>query len=257
MPLLEANDLHFSYDANLAINGVSMSLTAGQFVSLIGPNGSGKSTLLRILLGRLHWRGTILWNGCAIRAWHRRDLAKLIAYLPQSPAAEMDQTVGDTLRLGRAPYWGLFGLESAGDEKVVRSVAAQLDLTALLDRRLDELSGGQRQRVFVGRCLAQEPKVLLLDEPNTFLDLKHQFELYGLLRRLAKEQSIAILAASHDVNLAGAFADEMILLSNGKVAATGTPGEVLDARLLEGVYGLPMEMISRPGRPGVVVPRMG
>src|SRR5277367_411354 len=144
MPLLQAKDLWFSYSDAPAIDGVTLSIEAGQFVSLIGPNGSGKSTLLRILLGRLHSRGSIQWEGRDIRAWPRRELARLIAYLPQSPASETDQTVGDALRLGRAPYWGLFGLESAADEKVVRTVAELLDLTGLLDRRLDELSGGQR-----------------------------------------------------------------------------------------------------------------
>jgi len=255
MPLLHAKDLWFSYGETPAIDGLTLTLEPGQFVSLIGPNGSGKSTLLRILLGRLHCRGLIQWEGREIRAWPRRELARLIAYLPQSPASETDQTVGDALRLGRAPYWGLFGLESAADEKVVRSVAELLELSSLLDRRLDELSGGQRQRVFVGRCLAQQPKVLLLDEPNTYLDLKHQFELYAMLRRLAREQAIAILAASHDVNLAGAFADEMVVLAKGKIAAIGPPIEVLRADLLEDVYGLPMESIPRTGGPPLVAPK--
>src|SRR5262249_29813120 len=151
--------------------------------------------------------------------WTRRELARRVAYLPQSPVADAGQTVIDTLRLGRSPYWSAFGIESPRDEQVVRSVSARLGLDDLLSRPLDELSGGQRQRVFVGRCLVQEPAAMLLDEPSTFLDLRHQVELCQLLRQLAKEQSIGVLMASHDLNLAAAYANRVVVLSEGTIAA--------------------------------------
>src|SRR3954470_19803465 len=248
-PLLTARDLTFAYAADRPVlRGISLSLAPGEVVALLGPNGSGKSTLLRCLLGQLNHGGEVLWEGKPIRAWRRRDLARRVAYLPQSPAFEPDQTVADVLRLGRAPYWGAFGLESDRDVRVVREVARQLDLTDLMSRPLAELSGGQRQRVFLGRCLAQQPRAMLLDEPNTFLDLRHQVELSRLLKRLAAEQGIAILMASHDLNLAGAFADRLVLLDEGSVAATGAPGDVLNPELLRRVYGVPMQRVEQPGR---------
>jgi iron complex transport system ATP-binding protein len=256
-PLLEARDLSFAYSADRPVlRGISLTLAAGEVVALLGPNGSGKSTLLRCLLGQLECSGDISWEAKPVRAWRRRDLARLVAYLPQSPAWEPDQTVADVLRLGRAPYWGAFGLESDRDVQIVHDVARRLDLTDLMSRPLGELSGGQRQRVFLGRCLAQQPRAMLLDEPNTFLDLRHQVELSQLLKRLAAEQGIAILMASHDLNLAGAFAGRLVLLEDGAVAASGPPGDVLNPELLQRVYGVPMQRIERAGRAPAVLPEI-
>jgi iron complex transport system ATP-binding protein len=168
--------------------------------------------------------------------------------LAQSLAADPNLRVCDVLRLGRAPYLGAFGLESARDLQVVGEVARALALSDLIDRRMDELSGGQRQRVFLGRCLAQEPAVLLLDEPSTFLDLRHQVELGQLLQSLARSKTLAVLMASHDLNLAAQFADRMILLSEGQVAADGSPTEVLRPDLLSRVYEIPMTRFEHEGR---------
>jgi iron complex transport system ATP-binding protein len=163
----------------------------------------------------------------------------------------------DVLRLGRAPYWGAFGIESAQDARVVADVARRLGLDALLDRPMESLSGGQRQRVFVGRALAQEPAALLMDEPDTFLDLRHGVELLQLLRALAREKSVGVLIASHDLNVAGALADRLILLGDGAVAADGPAGRVLEPGLLSRVYGVEMERIPRgEGRSPLVLPRV-
>ena len=146
-------------------------------------------------------------------------------------------------------------MESDHDLQVVQSVTQRLSLNDLLERPMDELSGGQRQLALVGRCLVQEPKAMLFDEPTTFLDLRHQVELTQLLRSLATEKSIGILMASHDLNLAAAFADRIVLLHEGKVAAEGKPGEVLQPELLQNVYGLAMKRIDDGGRP-MVVPQL-
>src|SRR5205085_815914 len=204
-PLLEADNLSFAYGERPVLRGVSLRLGAGEVVALLGPNGSGKSTLIRALLGQLPAAGSMKWEARPVNNWSRRELARRVAYLPQSPAFEPEQRVADVLRTGRAPYWGAFGLESARDLRVVIEVADLLGLTDLLDRPMGHLSGGQRQRVFVGRCLVQEPQALLLDEPNTFLDLRYQVELGRLLTRLSRERGIGVLMASHDLNLAGAF----------------------------------------------------
>jgi iron complex transport system ATP-binding protein len=255
--LLRATDVSFSYGDVPVLRGIALTLGAGEVVTLLGPNGSGKSTLIRALLGQLHATGAVAWQSRPLGSWRRRDLARLVAYLPQTPAFEPEQTVRDVLRLGRAPYWGAFGVESPRDGEVVAEVAAMLHLNDLLARRVDQLSGGQRQRVFVGRCLVQEPAALLLDEPSTFLDLRHQVELLQLLRRLSRERGVGVLLASHDLNVAASLSDRLILLDAGSVAVAGTPGEVLDPALLERVYGVPMDRIDRgAGRAPAVLPRV-
>jgi len=256
MTLLRADNLAFSYDDTPVLRGVSVSLAAGEVVALLGPNGSGKSTLLRCLLGHLPASGTIAWDDQLLAAWSPRDLARTAAYLPQTPLWDPAQSVREALSLGRSPYWGAFGLESLRDAHVLWRTAVEMELQELLARRMGELSGGQRQRVFLGRCLAQEPRAMLLDEPNTFLDLKHQVELARLLRRWAQQQGIGVLLASHDLNLAGLFADRLILLAGGRVMAEGAVADVLQPALLEQVYGIPMDRIDRDGKPPVVVMRM-
>ncbi len=253
--VLSAKGLSFAYAENQVIHNISLHLNPGEVVGLLGPNGSGKSTLIRLLLGQLQLKGTgtIIWNTQPLPQWRPRELAKFVAYLPQFPTHEPGQTVADILRLGRAPYWGAFGLESPRDMEVVQQVAKTLDLHQLLNRPAEELSGGQRQRVFIGRCLVQEPRALLLDEPSTSLDLRHQVDLFKLLRDLAREQSIAVLAASHDLNLAAMFSDRLVLLENGTLAADGTPNEVLNASLLSRVYGVTMERVDQPGS---TIPRL-
>jgi iron complex transport system ATP-binding protein len=253
---LRAQSLSFAYRKDHPVlHALSLSLDAGRIAVLLGPNGSGKSTLLRLLLGELRpTTGAVHWLDQSLTTYRLRDLARVVAYLPQSPAHEPGQTVAGVLRAGRTPYLGAFGVESPRDLDVVRETATLLDLTALLDTPMEQLSGGQRQRAFLGRALAQEPQALLLDEPNTFLDLQHQAQLWQLLRRLARDRQLAILAASHDLNLSAAFADELLLLHNGQVTARGPATEVLRPDLLSEVYGLPVERLDRPGKTPVVFP---
>ncbi len=255
--LLQANDVAFAYGELPALRGVHISLDPGEVVAILGPNGSGKSTLIRALLGQVRAMGDIRWQDKPLKDWKKKELAKLVAYLPQLPAYEPGQTVRDVLRLGRAPYWGAFGIESARDAQVVADVARTLHLDDLLTRRIDELSGGQRQRVFVGRCLVQEPQALLLDEPGTFLDLRHQVELLRLLRQQARERNVGVLLASHDLNIAAMLSDRLVLLNHGVIAAGGPPAKVLDPGLLELTYGVPMDRIERgPGEVPAVLPRV-
>lgn len=248
-PLLDATNLQFAYGERPVLRNVSLRLPLGEVVALLGPNGAGKSTLIRVLLGHLlPTVGRVVWENRDVRAWPRREFARRVAYLPQSPTADAEQRVADVLLTGRAPYWGAFGLESAHDVSVVNGVARQLGLVDLLPRPMAELSGGQRQLVFLARCLVQQPAALLLDEPNTFLDLRHQVDLGQRLRRLAKEQGLAVLMASHDLNLAGALADRLVLLDAGVVAAQGDADQVLDPDVIGRVYGLPMKRIEVRGQ---------
>lgn len=244
---LAATNLSFAYGQTAVLHDVSLELSAGEVASLIGPNGSGKSTLIKLLCGLLHGTGEITVSGKPLRQWRKRMLARTVAYLPQSPTYDPASRVEEILRLGRACYWGAFGVENEHDLAAVTDVAQRLELEPLLSRRMDELSGGQRQRVFIGRCLAQEPGILFLDEPNTYLDLKHQVDLLQLLRRLAHEHQLAVLMASHDLNLAGAFADELLLISQGHLIARGGAQEVLKSELISKAYGLPMVDLNVPG----------
>jgi iron complex transport system ATP-binding protein len=255
MSLLSAADLCFSYGDRPALTNVSLTLQTGEIVAIIGPNGSGKSTLIKALLGHLPASGEILWRDKKLADWRLRDLARVVAYLPQSPRHEPGQTVAEVLRLGRASRWGPFGLESSGDEQITLEVAHTLGLDDVMDRPMDQMSGGQRQRVFIGRCLTQQPAALLLDEPNTFLDLRHQIDLWQILRKLARENSLAVLVASHELNIAGAFADRMILLHEGRIAAAATPDQVLRPEVLSPVYGLPLVRYGDAPHP-IVLPQL-
>jgi len=256
--ILRAENLRFAYrSAALVLDDVSLSLAAGRIAVLLGPNGSGKSTLLKLLLGLLKaGSGSIRWGNLPIGSYGRGELARLVAYLPQSPGHEEGQTVGEVLRAGRTPYLQAFGLESLRDVEIIEQTAERLELSPILNRPMEELSGGQRQRVFLGRALVQEPQAFLLDEPSTFLDLQHQAQLWQTLRTLAREKNLAILAASHDLNLAAAYADELVILHEGKIAAAGAPEAVLDPELLSRIYNIPMERIERPGRIPMVFPAL-
>lgn len=254
-PLLAATALSFAYSEHLVLHDVSMELLPGQVVALIGPNGSGKSTLIKLLCGLLHGKGEIVLRGQPLRRWRRRLLARSVAYLPQSPTYEPADRVAEVLRLGRACYWTAFGLETDHDLATVARIANLLELNDLLDRRMDQLSGGQRQRVFIGRCLVQEPAILFLDEPNTYLDLKHQVDLLKLLQTLAHEHHLAVLMASHDINLAGAFADELMLLSEGRLTARGRADEVLQPALISQAYGVEMIQVPSPDH-SLLFPRL-
>ena len=241
---------------------MSLSLRAGEIVALVGPNGGGKSTLLKLALGHLRATGgRVEWGGKAVESWPRKQLARRVAYLPQSPTVLPGQRVIDVLMSGRTPYLGAFGVESKSDRAAVETVAADLGLTDWLGRDVATLSGGQRQRVFVGRCVAQlagddaESKAILLDEPDTFLDLRHVAELSATIRTLAKTRGLGVLLASHDLNLAAAVADRLVLLHAGRVVAAGPPAEVLTVDAVRATYGVNVRLLDVDGR-RVVVPEV-
>lgn len=247
-PLLTIDNLGVSLATRPVLHGISSSLAAGEIVALVGANGSGKTTLLRAALGHVTSTGMVRWNGQPLRDLARRTLATIAAYLPQTPTTEVGDSVIDTLRLGRSPFQKAFGIERAEDEAIVQAVAADLELADLLNRPIESLSGGQRQRVLLGRCLVQSPQALLLDEPATFLDLKHQVDLHKLLGRLARERRMGVLMASHDLNLAAAHADRIIVLKNGRVLAQVPTSEVLSETLLADAFEVEIRSAIIEGR---------
>lgn len=237
-PALEASGVTFSFGRRPVLRDVAVTARAGEIVALLGPNGCGKSTLLRVLLGQLRGAGSIRWEGRDVKNWGTREFARRVAFLPQQPAYTPGQTVLQSVALGRYPHLGMLGLESAHDELIARNNAIALGLETELNRPVDNLSGGQRQRVFIARCLAQEPAALLLDEPDTYLDLRHSAILASILRRLAREHGLTVLLASHDLHLAAALADRVLLMNDGQVVAEGPPRAVLTRENVGNVYGV-------------------
>jgi iron complex transport system ATP-binding protein len=226
------------------VDGVDLAVDRGEWVTIIGPNGAGKSTLLRAIGGVVTYRGAIELFGRPTTTLPRRQRAKLVATVAQTPVVPPGMTVVDYVLLGRTPFIAPLGRESAADQEATLSVLESLDLLRLANRQLESLSGGERQRVFLARALAQEAPLLLLDEPTSALDIGHQQEVLELVDRLRGERGLTVLATMHDLSIAGEYADRMALLVCGQVIATGTPREVLTEELLSVNYGARVKVID-------------
>jgi iron complex transport system ATP-binding protein len=257
-PYLDVRDLEFAYRRGAPVfQGFSLAVERGRLVCVLGPNGSGKSTLLRIIVGLLSpSKGEVRLAGIPVAAYGRGALARRIAYVPQETLAAVGFTVLETVLMGRSPHTGALGFETARDWYATREALRLTDVEALADRSLEELSGGERQRVIVARALAQEPDVMLLDEPTAFLDIRHQHAIYGLLRALVRQRDLTVVCVSHDLNLAAAYAERLVLVNRGRVAAAGKPDEVIRSEVLSPVYETPVEIRRDDvtGRP-YVLPR--
>jgi len=240
------------------LHDFTLTVRPGAFVGIVGPNGSGKSTLLHALSRALRPAlGVVLLGGSDLYAdWKARDAAQSLAVMPQETAVSLDFTVREVVRMGRSPHLPRrpFAAETAADELVVTDALAAVGLTDLAERIVPTLSGGERQRVLLARALAQQPEVLLLDEPTSHLDLRHQSGTLALAHSLAHTQGKAVLAVLHDVNLAAAWCDEIVLVSEGRIAAQGPPAEALTSETLLEVYGIRVRVGPAPGtdRPLVV-----
>ena len=248
---LEIRGVSFSYNSIPALEDITMNVTQRMVVSIVGPNGSGKTTLLRCINKILKpKKGVVLIEEKDTREIKLRELAKLIGYVPQTTASSFSTTVFDTVLLGRRPYvnWGV----SPRDKTIVSNVISLMGLEDLALRRLNELSGGERQKVIIARALAQEPQVLLLDEPTSDLDIKHQLEVLGIIRSIVKEKGIAAVIAIHDLNLASRFSDKIVLLHKGRIYDVGEPAKVLTQENIRTVYGVDVEINNDSGIPYIV-----
>ncbi len=250
--------LRYPHAASPAVNGISLESAPGRITAVVGPNGSGKSTLVRALLGRIPLeQGRITWMGESIERLDRRQLAREMAVVPQREEPAFPLRVRDYIALGRHPHGGPFAGRNPADRDAVAHAIARTDVEGFSERNTDALSGGEWQRVRIARALAQGGRALVLDEPTTFLDIAHEMSVFELLDALAREGQ-GILLVSHQLNLVARFADHIVLLHRGQVAAAGTPNDVMRGEVLERVYEWPLVVSRDPavGAP-VLVPLRG
>jgi iron complex transport system ATP-binding protein len=246
----------------LIFDDLTAAIAAGQMLGIIGPNGSGKSTFLKLLAGIVRPdKGTIHLYGRDVRHLSSDALGKLLAYVPQEFQITFPFTVQDIVLMGRYPHrrgglWDLWGWESGEDYAAAERGMAELNVLHLADHAIGELSGGERQRALIARALAQEPDILLLDEPTAFLDLNYQLEISRILHRLVRERSLTIILVSHDLNLASQYCDRLLLLDRGRLVASDHPRSVLRPDVLEPVYGCRILIDCHPetGLPRVTLP---
>jgi len=253
---IEVRDLSVRLDRTAVLRGIDLSVPTGAWVTVIGPNGAGKSTLLRAVAGLVGFAGSVELDGVPVRSMRRRQRARTMALVPQSPVVPPGMAVLEYVLLGRTPYISMLGRESRHDVRVVTDLLDQLDLAGFAERPLHTLSGGERQRAFLARALAQGATVLLLDEPTSALDIGHQQEVLELVDSLRRAERLTVLCTMHDLVIAGEYAERLVLLDAGRVAASGTPGEVLTEEHLARHYGARVRVI--PGDTGpVIVPIRG
>jgi iron complex transport system ATP-binding protein len=255
-PAISVSGLRVKLDGALIVDGLDVDVASGEWVTVIGPNGAGKSTALRAIGGLVPFDGVVELNGVPVDRLHRRERAKTIATVAQSPIVPPAMRVVDYVLLGRTPYVPPLGRESAADLHAVDEVLTELDLSRFAGRRLDTLSGGERQRVFLARALAQGARILLLDEPTSALDIGHQQEVLELVDRLRAERGLTVLATMHDLSTAGEYADRMVLIAAGRVVAAGPPAAVLTEELLAEHYRVRVRVIAGEHGP-LVVPVRG
>ena len=243
-------EVSVSFDGKTVVQPTSLTVGGGEWVGLIGPNGAGKSTLLKAAVGVVHHEGTVRFGDQVPRP------GLDIAWMPQRPRLPEEMTVTDYVLLGRTPHLGGFGTEQSRDLDSVSRALDRLDLIGLAPRPLGTLSGGEAQRAVLARALAQEAPVLLLDEPTSNLDIGHALEVLEIIDALRKHDGLTVVTAIHDLTLAGRFADRLVLLSGGEVAADGVPGDVLTEEILRAHYGERIRVVVDGDGPTVIPTRV-
>ncbi len=239
MALLELDAVSASYGNQPVLLEVSLALEPGELIGLLGPNGAGKSTLLRVAAG-MHepTRGRVLLEGAALGTYDRRAVARRVAFVPQRTDLAFPFSVLEVVLMGRAPHLGGYGMEAEEDRHIAEEALREVDAWALCDRQFPTLSGGERQRVVIARALCQRARILLLDEPAAFLDIRHQVELHDLLRGGVRAGRFAVVSAMHDLNLAAQSCDRVLLLSGGRTVGLGSVEDVLTYARVKETFGI-------------------
>jgi iron complex transport system ATP-binding protein len=253
MPILVSSNLEGGYANRSVLHDLNLEISQGEWLSILGANGSGKSTLLKLISRLLSpQRGTVLLNGKDIHRRSVKEVARELALLPQQMVIPQGITVAQLVSLGRNPYqaWWQWELDQQGKRKVLEALH-QTAMLSFADRPVETLSGGERQRAFLALALAQDPQVLLLDEPTTFLDMRYQLELLDLLQELNRQQGLTIVTVLHDMNLAGRYSDRLAVLKDGRLYAIGHPQAVLTKEVIRETFGL--EVAILPFRDAIFV----
>ena len=245
--ILEIQGLKVAYGSHLVLQDVTLAVSRGEVLGLIGPNGAGKTTLLKAVSGVLKpLAGSVRVLGQDLATLSHSQRASRLAVVPQAHRLPEGFSVWQTVLMGRTPYLGWLGKPGPKDHERIHWALERTGTLALSERRIEELSGGEQQRVLLARALAQDTPILLLDEPTTHLDLRHQASLLVLVRQLAKEHGLAVLMALHDLNMVSLYADRVALMVDGSIRAAGKPAEVLSAPILSEAYQIPLQVIPHP-----------
>jgi iron complex transport system ATP-binding protein len=235
--MLSFIEVSSGYNNTEVLKDITFDIKEGSFSGIIGPNGSGKTTLLKTAVKIIKpFKGEIYIQKALLNKVSLLELAKIIAVVPQDTVFLLPFRVIDVVLMGRIPYLNRFSVESIDDMKIAYKALEEVDAFHLKDRFIDELSGGERQRIIIAKALAQQPKILFLDEPTMHLDISHQTEIFGLLNRLNKETGLTIIAVLHDLNLASEYCDELLLINEGRLIKKGLPKDVLKYNIIEEVY---------------------
>jgi iron complex transport system ATP-binding protein len=253
--MVELDAVSVSFEGRTVVDRVDLSVGRGEWVGLIGANGAGKTTLLRAVAGLVEFTGDVRVGGRSATPMGRRDRARAISFVPQAPELPSDMSVFDYILLGRTPHISYLAVESSSDLAHCRGLLERLELGHLARRHLSTLSGGERQRVVLARALAQEAPVLLMDEPTSALDMSHRVDALETVDELRRDWGLTVVSALHDLTLAGQFADRLLLLTGGAVAAVGAPDQVLDEAVLEKAFGAPVRIIRTEDGDLVVAPQ--
>lgn len=247
MDSLAIKNLTFSYDQKSILSDINLNIDSSSFTGIIGPNGSGKTTLAKLISKLLKAdKNTVSLNDVDINDIKIAELAKHMAMVPQASSVNYDLTVYEVILMGRTPHLKRFQRESDCDYKIVKDVMEETDTWAFKDRLIHQLSGGERQRVIIARALAQEPKILILDEPVTYLDIHHQLQVMTLIKKLSITRKMTIIMILHDLNYALKYCDHVILLCNGKVFKHGHPDDVVTIEHIKSVYDIDVSIINHP-----------
>ncbi|MBS7250198.1 MAG: ABC transporter ATP-binding protein [Candidatus Freyarchaeota archaeon] len=252
--IIKVKDLVYSYDSVRALDGLTFEIYSGEFVGLVGPNGSGKTTLLRCL-SKLYTpqEGSIELDGRDLRKLSPLEGARIYAVVPSEFSMDMNISITDTVLLGRYPYLGGIWWEKERDEEIALEAMEKLNVLNFGNRKLGELSSGEKQRVLIAKAMAQEAKVLLIDEPVAHLDLGYQMEIMEMLKSLARD-GVTIIAAMHELNLAVKYCDKLIVLDKGRIVACGKPKDIVTQKLIEDVYGVKVIVQDIPEAGLVIIP---
>ena len=256
MSIIKLEQIGFKYNEHQVLKNVSFEVKRGEFLGILGPNGSGKTTLLNVIDGILIPQEGELWiNGTSCNKLKRENLAKIIAVVPQESLMLFPFTVQEIVLMGRAPHLGKWRFEGETDFKIAHQAMEMTDTLSLMNRSMNALSAGERQRVLIARALAQQPQIMLLDEPTAFLDIKHQIDFFDLIKTLNKNQTLTVIGVTHDINLASLYCDRIILLRDGHIHCMGSPEEVIAESHIREVYETNVTVDRNPvtGQPRVTL----